>query len=67
MQVQTPVAVVDDNVKRAPAKVREATIKAAHHFVEYLYTPESQRAFADCGFRCESCLMPRLVTALLAS
>lgn len=46
-----PVAVVDDNVRRAKPKVREATIKAAHAFVAYLYTPQSQQAFAECGFR----------------
>ena len=52
--MQTPVAVVDDNVQRRSARQKEATIKAAHAFVDYLYTPESQQAFADCGFRCSN-------------
>ena len=50
-QVETPVAVVDKNVAQRSARTRAATIQAAHAFADYLYTPQAQQEFADCGFR----------------
>ena len=51
LQVQTPVAVVDTNVQRRSSKTKAATIKAAHAFVDYLYSPGAQADFAAAGFR----------------
>ena len=51
IQVETPVAVVDRNIDRRPAGVREKTRACANAFVEYLFTPEAQQDFAACGFR----------------
>ena len=51
-QVQTPVAIVDQNINRCPVKTRAATRAAAEAFVEYLFTPEAQAEFAAVGFRC---------------
>ena len=45
------MAVVDDNVQRRSSKTREATIRAAHAFVDYLWSPQAQQDFASAGFR----------------
>ncbi|GMH34442.1 hypothetical protein BSKO_02276 [Bryopsis sp. KO-2023] len=45
--VHAPVAIVDKNVDEKPAEVREA----AEAFIDYLFTPEAQREFVNCGFR----------------
>ncbi|KAK9815715.1 hypothetical protein WJX72_008488 [[Myrmecia] bisecta] len=47
VRVETPVAVVDENLRRQSAATREA----ADAFVNYLWTPAAQQEFADCGFR----------------
>lgn len=46
-QIQCPVALVDRNVEESGPVAKEA----ATAFVNYLYTPEAQRHFAECGFR----------------
>ncbi len=51
MQVQTPVALVDKNLDRRSSKMREPTRAAAEAFVQYLFSPEAQAAFAESGFR----------------
>lgn len=45
LSIDTPIAIVDKNV------AKHGTQEAAKAFVEYLYTPESQEAFAKVGFR----------------
>ncbi len=45
ISIDNPIAVVDKNVDK------HNTRKVAEAFVQYLYTPESQRAFAKYGFR----------------
>ena len=45
-----PIAVIDANVDRKPPAARAA----ADAFIQYCFTPEAQREFAACGFRCHS-------------
>ncbi len=45
ISIDNPVAIVDTNVDK------HGTREIAQAFVEYLYTPESQREFARVGFR----------------
>jgi sulfate/thiosulfate transport system substrate-binding protein len=45
ISIDSPVAVVDTNVDK------HNTRKVAEAFVEFLFTPESQREFAQVGFR----------------
>lgn len=45
ISIDNPIAVVDKNVDK------HNTRKVAEAFVQFLYTPESQRAFAKYGFR----------------
>jgi sulfate/thiosulfate transport system substrate-binding protein len=45
ISIDTPIAVIDRNVDK------KGTRKAAEAFVNYLYSPESQREFARVGFR----------------
>ena len=55
------MAVVDDNVQRRSSKTREATVRAAHAFVDYLWSSQAQQDFASAGFR----LVARLVTLVV--
>jgi sulfate transport system substrate-binding protein len=43
--IEGPIAVVDSNVDK------KGTRKVAEAFVQFLYTPEAQKAFAESGFR----------------
>jgi sulfate transport system substrate-binding protein len=45
ISIDTPVAVVDQNVDRHGAR------EVAQAFVEFLFTPEAQKEFARVGFR----------------
>lgn len=45
ISIDNPIAVVDKNVDK------HGTREVAQAFVDYLYTPESQREFAKVGFR----------------
>ena len=45
ISIDNPVAVVDANVDK------HGTREVAEAFVEFLFTPEAQRAFAKVGFR----------------
>lgn len=45
ISIDSPVAVVDANVDR------HGTREVAEAFVQFLFTPEAQRAFAEAGFR----------------
>ena len=45
ISIEGPVAVVDSNVDK------KGTRKVAEAFVQFLYTPEAQKAFAESGFR----------------
>ncbi len=45
ISIDNPVAVVDANVDK------HGNREAAEAFVEFLFTPEAQRAFAEAGFR----------------
>ena len=45
ISIDAPVAVVDSNVDK------HGTRKVAEAFVQFLYTPEAQKAFAESGFR----------------
>ena len=56
-QVQTPVAIVDANIERCPARTRGATRAAAEAFVDYLFTPAAQAEFEAVGFR-HACRSP---------
>ena len=58
-QVQCPVAIVDGNLDRVPAKARAATRAAAEAFIQYLFQPAAQREFAACGFRCDQMWLVR--------
>ncbi|KAK9807334.1 hypothetical protein WJX73_002563 [Symbiochloris irregularis] len=49
--IETPVAVVDKNVKQRSSRTRDATVEAAHAFTQYLFTPACQEHFSDSGFR----------------
>jgi len=49
--VQTPVAIVDANIERCPARTRAATRAAAEAFIDYLFTPAAQAEFEAVGFR----------------
>ncbi len=45
ISIDAPVAIVDSNVDK------NGTRKVAEAFVQFLYTPEAQKAFAESGFR----------------
>lgn len=49
--MQTPVAIVDANIERCPARTRGATRAAAEAFIDYLFTPAAQAEFEAVGFR----------------
>jgi sulfate transport system substrate-binding protein len=45
ISIDAPVAIVDSNVDK------HGTRKVAEAFLQFLYTPEAQKAFAESGFR----------------
>lgn len=47
VRISCPVAIIDRNMAGADPEAREA----AGAFVKYLFTPDAQREFAECGFR----------------
>ena len=51
LQVEFPIALIDRNLDKQPPEARTA----AEAFIHYCFTPEAQREFAACGFRCPSC------------
>lgn len=48
VQVEMPIAVIDANLDSRPPSARTA----AEAFILYCFSPEAQREFAECGFRC---------------
>lgn len=64
VQIEFPIALVDRNLDEKGPEARAA----AQAFMEYCFTPESQREFAECGFRCcpsprrSPCLRPGLLS-----
>ena len=47
LQIEFPVAIVDKNIDKKEPQARVV----AEAFVNYLFTPEAQQEFMDCGFR----------------
>ena len=47
LQIEFPIALIDRNLDLQPPEARVA----AQAFVDYCFTPDAQREFAECGFR----------------